>query len=130
MTTETTAVEYTYDDDTYSDLHKDVYGFRPRGEAYLAWTRMTDAEKQAEWDYLVRRLGEEVDRERIEQEEAAARFEARVTATIAAGAGDRETALRWIYDAECGEVPEGCQPDWDYLCFHVGVRYGYFKKAA
>ena len=29
---------YTYDDQTYSDLHKDAYGYRPRndGWAYLS----------------------------------------------------------------------------------------------
>ena len=43
---------YTYDEDCYSDLYKDVYGFRPRGAVWEHWKNMTPAEKQVQWDYL------------------------------------------------------------------------------
>ena len=40
------------------------------------------------------------------------------------GARTREQALRWIHEAE------GTQGDDEYLCFTVGLPYGYFRKAA
>ena len=40
-----------------------------------------------------------------------------------AGAGDRETALRWIMDAS------DCDGDWEFLCFHHHLPYGYFKQS-
>lgn len=116
--------EFTYDDDTYSDLYKDCYGFRPRN---TAWFSMTPAEKQVEWDRLIAVLSEETERMERGYNRAAVRFEERVAKTIAAGAKDRATALRWIYQADCGDY---AGYDWDYLCFHNGLRYGYFKEAA
>ena len=55
---------------------------------------------------------------------AIVRFEQLVSDTIAMGARNRETALRWVMD---GSDAGG---DWEYLCFQYGLPYGYFKKAA
>jgi phage terminase small subunit len=114
----TTATEYTFDDDCYSDLHKDVYGFRPR---QTAWFSMTDAEKQVEWDFLVNQLGRVIEEEKQQQAEAVVEFEALVVKTIESGAKDRATALNWIMDASI------CNGDWEFLCFEHGIPYGYFK---
>ena len=124
----TAATEFTYDDYAYSDLHKDVYGFRPRGSQWESWKRMTPAEKQVEWDFLVGRLGALLEEERQHQAYCAEKFEKRVATTIELGAKDRETALRWIYQADCGD--DNGFYDWDYLCYHNGLEYGYFKEAA
>lgn len=114
---------FTYDDDTFSDLHKDAYGFRPRGAAYARWEAMTPAEKQAEWDYLCNVLERNQLEERRQELEAAIAFERRVEETIKTGAGDRETAIRWIKDAEnvLGDYDEN-----DALCWAVGLPFGYF----
>jgi hypothetical protein len=40
------------------------------------------------------------------------------------GAGNYETALRWIHEAD------GTDGDDEYLCYHNGLPYGFFKKAA
>ena len=29
---------YTYDENTFSDLHKEVYGFRPNTDMWKDWT--------------------------------------------------------------------------------------------
>lgn len=101
------------------DAYKDAYGFRPRGQDVGHWTA---EDFRSELD----RLGEVIDRaekERVEQEaEMAVRFEARVEETIKLGAADRETALRWIMDAD------DCQGDWEFLCYKNGLAYGYFKN--
>lgn len=117
-----------FDNDLYSDLYKDVYGFRPYSAAYRAWVNMSDAEKQEHWDGLVAQLVTlEEEEAKKAQEAAIIRFEERITNTIAIGARDRKAALKWIYDAECGSCM-GDTPDWDYLCYLMNLPYGYLDK--
>ena len=103
---------------TYSDMYKDAHGFRPRNDV-SAWT-LEDFEQ--EFKDLGRIINADMEREEAEQEEAVNDFEARVRATIAAGAGDRETAIRWI------DTAEDAGGDREYLCFLLNLPYGYFKK--
>jgi len=116
-----------FDNDLYSDLYKDVHGFRPRGAAYHAWVGMSDAQKQAHWDDLVAQLESLEEEAKRKQEAAIIRFEERITNTLAIGARDRKAALQWIYDAECGSCM-GDTPDWDYLCYLMNLPYGYLDK--
>ena len=51
-------------------------------------------------------------------------FEKRVEETIALGAKNRETAIKWIHDAE------DTDNDDEYLCYRLGLPYTYFKEAA
>lgn len=83
---------------SFSDLYKDVHGVRPR------WCS-AEQFNSAEWlNAQISSLCIEMDSViaiEAEQEHAAiSRFEKRVVEIIAMGAGDRETALRWIFDAE------------------------------
>jgi hypothetical protein len=117
---------YTYDEDCYSDLCKDAYGFRPSEAAWTAWAAMTPAEKQERWDYVVGVLKGTMAEEERREAGLIAIFEATVTATIANGAKDRETAIRWIIDAE---NVDGVDGDIDYFCYRMGLPYGYFATA-
>lgn len=101
----------------YSDAYKDAHGIRPRFDA-SGWT-LEDYERET--DALQPVIDAEIARERAAQDDAAARLEARITATIATGAGDRATAIRWIDQAE------GAGGDLEFLCYLCGVRYGYFN---
>jgi hypothetical protein len=56
--------------------------------------------------------------------EAVRGFEMRVQGLLMSGAKDRAMALRWIHEAE------GSNGDDEYLCFCLGLPYGYFRKAA
>lgn len=104
---------------TYSDAYKDAYGFRPRG-----CSDMTVAELREELNRLGSVIAEQEDQRERAEAEAATRFETRVAETIATGAGDRETALRWIHQAE------GTDGDDEFLCYNLGLLYHYFRKAA
>ena len=101
------------------DMYKDAIGIRPRGIDTSTWT-MEDFDKEFEY------LGKVIEREeadRREAEKGAVRdFEARVGEFINLGAGDRETALRWIMEAD------KCNGDWEFLEYENGLPYGYFKK--
>lgn len=84
---------YTYDEDIFSDLHKDAYGFRPRDHEFYD---ATPDRKQEIWDYFCGIVEENIAAERENQERAVRDFEQEVQNTIGLGASDRATALRWM----------------------------------
>jgi len=57
-------MEFTYSDDCFSDLHKDVYGFRPRGVLMDEWNDRTPRQKQELWNALCDQLEENTAREK------------------------------------------------------------------
>lgn len=87
---------YTYDARIVSDLHKDAYGFRPSQGWWQSWNVMTEDQKQAEWNTLLSAMESELQMERERDTRNAEAFESRIEATIAVGASDRVTAIRWI----------------------------------
>ncbi len=78
-----------------SDMHKDAYGFRPR---HIDYSKFTDAELEAECDSYQ----EEIEaNEKLEAEvlvTKSSNWDELIAKTIAMGAGDYKTALRWIVD--------------------------------
>jgi hypothetical protein len=106
---------------TYWDMYKDAHGFRPRHVDTSTWTL-----EQFEEEF--KSLEDIIDREntlRKEREEAASHeFEMRMQDLLRSGAKDRAMALRWVHEAE------GSNGDDEYLCFLVGLSYGYFKVVA
>ena len=91
---------FTFSDDTFSDLHKEVYGFRPRGTIMDNWNSMEAAQKQNRWDHLCVELEENTRFEAERAARASDRFEVRVQDVIKLGASDRATALRWMTQDE------------------------------
>jgi hypothetical protein len=105
----------------YWDMYKDAYGIRPR---HMNLEAMTEADFEAEFKIL----GEVIEREAAIRKESELKaevdFEMRVQSIISCGAKDRAMALRWIHEAE------GTGGDDEFLCWTVGLPYGYFRKAA
>ena len=105
----------------YWDMYKDAYGVRPRGVDTSAWTEEVF---MAEFELL----GKVIEQEEIARKEseanASVRFEAQMDSLMQAGAVSRDAALKWIHEAE------GSDGDDEYLCFLLGLSYGYFRKAA
>ena len=101
------------------DMYKDAYGVRPRGIDTTEWT-----EEQFEAEFV--QLSKTIDanyKEQLEQEERATiDFEMRVQNLMTSGAKSYEMAIRWIHEAE------GSDGDEEYLCFLVGLPYGYFRR--
>ena len=105
---------------SYSDLHKDVWGCRPMSHT-MQWVRsMSDAQFNEHWDGLVATLmeQEEEDRERSEQSmyTLIGRIETLVSPTT-----NRKDVLRWLADAG-GNCYDGFY-DWDQTLFENGVRH-------
>lgn len=103
------------------DMYKDAYGVRPRGIDTTGWT-LEDFHQ--EFDILSKVIEREELQRRAEEAAAVERFEQHVTNTICMGARDRDTALRWIMSAS------DANGDWEYLCYDLGLPYGYFRKVA
>ena len=91
---------YTFDDQTVSDLHKDARGFRPRAAFCEGWAQSDDDNKQAIWDGLLRELERHQAWEAMREREALSEFQAELESIIDLGAGDRQTALRWMTQSE------------------------------
>lgn len=103
----------------YWDFYKEVHGCRPRHINFDACSEVELEEMLASLSMVAK----EVFAEQEEREKAAiAKFEALVVSTIAAGAKDRETAMRWIMEGS-----ESCG-DWDYYAYANGIPYGYFRN--
>jgi len=102
-------MEFTYSDDLFSDLHKDVYGFRPRGVILDNWNILPAEQKQARWDQLCAELESNTIFEKQQEVKAVASFQARVQDVIELGAGNYTNALLWIsgtetfYSVQCVE---------------------------
>jgi hypothetical protein len=117
-------MEHTYDDNTYSDLHKDVYGFRPRSDNFY---NSTPDEKQAMWDFLLSSLEDVMAEEKVMQEKAIQEYEAEIVRNMSLGAPDRETAIKWIVQAlEPSEMDYAYGGE--YFCFELGLPYNYASE--
>ena len=105
---------------TYWDMHKDAYGFRPRGVDTSTWTL-----EQFQDEFVI--LGQAIEREEIARQaaekEAVVKFEDRVLNLMHTGT-NRERVIAWLMDAE------GANGDFEYFCYTQGLPYGYFRKAA
>lgn len=103
----------------YWDMYKDAYGVRPRGIDTSSWT---EEQFEAEFVSLSKTIEANYQEQLIAEEKATIDFEMRVQGLLMSGAKDYEMALRWIHEAE------GSDGDEEYLCFLVGLPYGYFRK--
>lgn len=105
----------------YWDLYKDAYGIRPRGMDTSTWT---EDDFRFEFQNLQTVIEDNERQRREDQARAVVKFCKRIEETIRTGAGDRETALRWIHEAD------GTHGDDEYLCYLNGLPYGFFRKSA
>jgi hypothetical protein len=104
----------------FSDVYKEAHGFRPRHVDTTSWTV---EQFHSEFEELGRICKQNAEFRRADELLAARRFEDRISKLMASGAGDRATAIRWVAEAE------DAGQDLEYLCFLLGLEYGYFKQA-
>jgi hypothetical protein len=117
------AMNYTFDEDTVSDLHKDAYGFRPRDNFWSAWAAFNGDQKQALWDSMLETAERNCELERELQQAVEHDFQCRISDFLHLGARDFAMALRWLHEAY------ETQGDDEYLEFRLGLGFGYLAKA-
>jgi len=115
---EMTALEQARE--TYWDMYKDAYGYRPRGVDTSTWTLEEFELEFAGLGSVIQR--EEADRKTAEAQ-AIVKFEDRVTNLMHTGT-NRERVIAWLMDAE------HANGDSEYFCFTQGLPYNYFRKVA
>ena len=93
-------MEFTYSDDCWSDLHKDVYGFRPSALFMKNLLAFDEETKQNLWDALCEQLEENTAAEKAAEVVAIEKFEARIKDVVELGAGNRTNALLWMIGTE------------------------------
>ena len=105
----------------YSDFHKDAYGFRPRTINVYA---LTTEELEADFDRFEATCKINRHEEEMAEMEADIRFKELIANTIAIGAGDEPTALRWIVE---GAYPE-YGFDYEHFLWNQGIAYSAYGK--
>lgn len=118
---------YTFCEDLYSDLYKDANGFRPRDYTWSNWKKFTDDQKQVEWDRLIALLDFNMHHEAKASLMAQKNLELQIQQNISSGAVSRETALRWIVQAENPEGYEAIENGTlDFALYSLGIDFDFF----
>ena len=105
----------------YSDLHKDVFGFRPRGMTSNQWGSLEWL--KAEVEDLSAMFTRQMEEEEQERAIAIHVFEGHITELMLDHGLDRTDAIRWIFQAN--DIDPS---DPDYLCYTLNLPYGYIKE--
>lgn len=114
---------YTYTTDLFSDLHKDVYGYRPRGAAMEDWNSRTPRQKNELFNALCDELEEVTRDEKRQADRNLMEFTGEILNMIELGAKDRETALRWMTQ-EHEFHSEQCVSHWVWSHGILFTEYG------
>lgn len=130
MKTKEQQMTYSFSTELFSDLHKDVYGFRPRGHWFYD-EATTDDERQAEWDYLVHRLDQQIEEDNAEKAANLEAFRIQVKQNLALGAKDEQEAIRWVVES-LNPHPVDLSYGGDWVCYELGLAYsnGYIFNQA
>jgi hypothetical protein len=108
------------DGDIYSDLHKDVYGFRPRGTTFESVEAF-----DSDFAYLSAKLDKQIEQDAILQESNFLKFTARVAATMYLVEGStRERAIEIIAEAEGISAKEFDFYGLEILENELNLKYG------
>lgn len=102
------------------DFYKSVHGIRPR---WMNYDEMSEQDIERELDQLEADSIIQQAREAEREKAAIKNFEMHVAVLRAAGAKDRDQAIAWIRQANNAEHEES-----DYLCYLLGLPYGYLDK--
>ena len=113
------------DGDIFSDLHKDVYGFRPR---YIRFSSLEAFD--AEYERLVGELSVQIDEEKIRQERNFAEFVCRVDGImgLVKNCFDNAAAVAIICEAEGIDDEEMRFYGWESLEYRLDLKFGSIKK--
>lgn len=99
------------------DVAKDATGVRPR---WIDFENSTIEELERTLELYSNMANEVADQEAAMEAEAVAEYEALVQSNIELGAGDRETAVRWIVEAYASDR---YLQDVDCILYHAGMPF-------
>ena len=108
---------------TFSDLHKDVYGFRPRGLMSEEWN--SEEWLQAQFQLLVKEAEIVFAEEKRREEEAIESFNRTVDAAVI-GSVSRKQVIEQMIEAEGLDKNYGF--DREHFCFNNGLPFNYLDE--
>lgn len=108
----------------YSDYHKEAYGFRPRNWEYI-YSKTTE-ELLADFARFAEICEKNAEAESVWEAESVKRFKSAIANTIAIGADDENTALRWMVEAAVEKY--GCGWDYEHYLWSEGILYTDYGK--
>ena len=111
------------DGDIFSDLHKDVYGIRPRNLAFESLEAF-----DAEFERLAAQLSAQLDEDKIRQDANMEKFAQRVMETMELCNCDQRRAVEIIADAE-GELEDYKFYGPERLEYIFDLKFGSIKQA-
>jgi hypothetical protein len=112
------------DGDLYSDLHKDVYGFRPSGVTFAS-----TEEFDADFDRLSQKLDKQIEEENALQATNFLKFTSRVAATMyLVENATREHAIEIIAEAEGISEEEFKHYGLEILEYQLDLKFGSIAK--
>lgn len=108
------------------DASKDAYGFRMHRD----WDSMSMAELEDLADSVSKAAAEVAKREEEEQAKSVEKFEANVIDMIDMGAGDRTTAIRWMFDTMSGYDGYDSEFRAEAFCYEWNLPFSMAKELA
>lgn len=111
------------DGDMFSDLYKDVHGFRPR---YISFASVEEFD--ARYTELCAELSMQIEEDKVRQAANLEKFAERVRETMELCNCDQRRAVEIIADAE-GELDEYRFYGPERLEWHFDLKYGSIKQA-
>jgi hypothetical protein len=116
-------MNFTFDLDSFSDLHKSALGFRPGSDFWQQLDISTDEQKQTIWDNLISTAELNVKEEERRELISAGDFERGIRHHCALGSPDRESAIKQMLDSVLKDYD--LMYGGEYACFVFGLPYSY-----
>ena len=113
-----------FDPQCWSDLHKDAYGFRPRGDL----SAKSAAELDEIWLATQRALAVEMEASRASEEAGGKRLSEELDKMVEDHGITRADALRWLMQAEGLEAGE--RGEVEHLCYLYGAPWAMAEELA
>jgi hypothetical protein len=116
-------MNFTFDLDIISDLHKDARGYRPTQDFWTLLAVSNSEQKQIIWDDLLVELRVTMAEEAARENEAVADFENKIKEKLAEGVTDRVTAIKLIIDPDLQDYD--LLYGGEYVCFKFDLPYSW-----
>ena len=91
---------FTFDDNTFSDLHKDTYGFRPCSSTRQQWDCSSDEDKEIWWNHMCDTMQENEVQEAEQELIRLGEFRQLCKTQMESFNISWKTAMRWLSDAD------------------------------
>jgi hypothetical protein len=115
-------MNFTFDENIVSDLHKEAYGFRPTAGWWDCWNHQDNDGKQAAWNTLLDDHAIEMESAANAEVAAINAFELEIVNALDVGASSREDAVRWIVQGlELDDID--LMYGGSHICYRKGLPY-------